>query len=333
MQKKWIFATVASLALLTSACGTTPGGGTAQTKSYSTSAYTNRMNYGTSTNNYDYEGFGYRNNAGRPTFFYGSQPNYNDYLRNGRTSAYRATPYGTTAPSSMYNPNAYSSSGYPYSGRTLTKGASLYSNESYGQSYRMNGVGIYNAYGSPNSTQSYPYYNAMNGTGAPSIYSTYNTSYGQNANTTGYAVVQRNQLRGYEKTPRVYIDRDALAQAVGQVVCSVPGIDNATVLVTDEEIFVGVKTSDKDDHSATVKARNSALSISPRYYKVYLTNDQNMTKELSHVANSSAKTASTQSTSGTTHVQTVDRLVKSFGGMTDYEKTKSMMNKTQSRTR
>lgn len=332
MQKKWIFATVASLALLTSACGTTPGGGTAKTKSYTSSAYTNR-NYGTNINNYDYDGFGYRNNVGRPSFFYGSQPNYNDYLRHGGTSAYRTTPDGTATPNSMYRANTYNRSGYPYSGRTLTKGASLYSNESYGQSYRMNGVGIYNAYGRPNSTHSYPYYNAMSGTGAPSIYSTYNTSYGQNANTTGYAVVHRNQLRGYEKTSRVYIDRDALAQAVGQVVCSVPGIDNATVLVTDEEIFVGVKTSDKDDRSATVKARNSALSIAPRYYKVYLTDDPNMTKELSHVANSSAKTASTQSTTGAAHVQTVDRLVKSFGGMTDSEKTKSMMNKTPSMTR
>ncbi|QOS97773.1 YhcN/YlaJ family sporulation lipoprotein [Brevibacterium sp. JNUCC-42] len=332
MQKKWIFATVASLALLTSACGNISGNGTAQTKSYTNSSHMNRMDYRTSTYGHDY-GFGYRNNSGRPTFFYGSAPNYNDYLKDGTTSAYRTTSYGTTTPSSMYNANPYSKSGYPYSGRSLTKGASLYSNESYGQSYRMNGVGIYNAYGNSNSTHSYPYYNAMNGTGTPSIYSTYNTSYGQNANTTGYAVVQRNQLRGYEKTSRVYIDRDALAQSVGQVVSSVPGIENATVLVTDEEIFVGVKVSDKDTRSATVKARNSALSIAPRYYKVYLTNDPKMSKELSHVASASTKTVSTHSTNGTAHSQTVDHLVKSFGGMTDYEKTKSMMNKTQSKTR
>lgn len=82
-----------------------------------------------------------------------------------------------------------------------------------------------------------------------------------------------------------YVDRNVLARAISTVVTSVPGIDRASVLVTDEDIFIGVPGV--TDVATLNKAKLSAWSMSPRWYKIYITGNKGMIDQVSAlVANS-----------------------------------------------
>lgn len=118
----------------------------------------------------------------------------------------------------------------------------------------------------------------------------------------------------------VYVDRDALARAVGNVTASCPGVQRSTVLVTDEEVFVGLNTKGSDAHTAKNQARMNAMSVSPRYYKVYVTDNPNDIQEIARVASrhSNLSHARTNETTAS-----IDALIKRMGGTTDAEQMRA----------
>lgn len=145
-------------------------------------------------------------------------------------------------------------------------------------------------------------------------------------NRAGAGVMQTSMPRfGYVQTDRqhmrtagvnnVYVDRDALAQAVGNVTSSCPGVQRSTVLVTDEEIFVGLHTAGADARTAKSQARMNALSVSPRYYKVYVTDNPNDIQEIARVAARSSNLHNAR----TNDTASIDTLIKRMGGTTDGE--------------
>jgi hypothetical protein len=74
----------------------------------------------------------------------------------------------------------------------------------------------------------------------------------------------------------VYVDRQMLASAVAGVAKQMPGVKRATVLATDNQIFVGCDTSGMTPANAQKlleKVQKGCENVSPRYYKVYTTND------------------------------------------------------------
>ncbi|WP_407649400.1 YhcN/YlaJ family sporulation lipoprotein [Brevibacillus composti] len=117
----------------------------------------------------------------------------------------------------------------------------------------------------------------------------------------------------------VYVDRQALARAVGNVAVSCPGVDRATVLVTDEEVFVGLNTQGPNARTAKNQARANALSVTPRYYKVYVTDNPQHIDEISRVAS--------RTTNGPViraeDTRQFDALVKRMGGTVDGEEMRT----------
>lgn len=94
--------------------------------------------------------------------------------------------------------------------------------------------------------------------------------------STLYQGQQANQNNG---AAGVYVDRQALASAVCGVAKQIPGVKRATVLATDNQLFVGCDTSGMTPAQAQQvleKVQKSCENVSPRYYKVYTTNDQNV---------------------------------------------------------
>ncbi|MFD2370377.1 YhcN/YlaJ family sporulation lipoprotein [Brevibacillus sp. GCM10020057] len=149
-------------------------------------------------------------------------------------------------------------------------------------------------------------------------------------NRSGAGVMQTGMPRfGYVQTDRhhvrtagvnnVYVDRDALAQAVGNVTSSCPGVQRSTVLVTDEEIFVGLHTAGADARTAKNQARMNAMSVSPRYYKVYVTDNPNDIQEIARVASRSSNLHNAR----TDDTASIDTLIKRMGGTTDGEQVRA----------
>ncbi|KZE54033.1 sporulation protein [Brevibacillus parabrevis] len=156
-------------------------------------------------------------------------------------------------------------------------------------------------------------------------------------NRAGAGIMQTGMPKmGYVQTNRasmktagaqnVYVDRDALAQAVGNVTTSCPGVQQSTVLVTDEEIFVGLNTQGADARTAKNQAKMNAQSISPRYYKVYVTDNPNDIQEIARVASRS----SNLHTARNEDAASIDTLIKRMGGVTDREQSNSMNAQTNS---
>lgn len=84
---------------------------------------------------------------------------------------------------------------------------------------------------------------------------------------------------GSPATPNVYVDRQMLASSCANAANQIPGVQQANVLTTDNHIFVGCDTSGQTPAQAAMtlkKVQKSCENVSPRYCKVYTTNDQNI---------------------------------------------------------
>lgn len=141
----------------------------------------------------------------------------------------------------------------------------------------------------------------------------------------GYAQADRNQIQT-NGLDHVYVDRDALAQAVSNVTASCPGVQRSTVLVTDEEVFVGLQSMGNDGNRVKQQARQNAMSICPRYYKVYVTDDANDIQEMIRIASRSSNVSSARDNG-----INVDSLIKRMGGKTEREEYHA--SKAASKTR
>lgn len=321
MNKRWIYGVIAGVALFTTACATTknaaPAPGTTVQKQAGTSprALTNYDRTGTTAGTYGtstVDGLG-----GTTAGTYGTRGV--DGLR-GTTGTFGTRGVdglGGTAPGTAgtYGTNRVGSNNYGLDGRD-----GYYGTMNRHATYRGTGLGGYPG------TSLNTGYNAATGTTYNPVDGTMGSIYRDRHMTTagvnqpippiGFVKMDSTHVKGMTNAAnRVYVDRNALAHAVGAVTASMPEVRSSTVLVTDEEVFVGLNTTGHDANAAKHKARMSAMSVSPRYYKVYVTDNQQMINEMTRVAHSSAgvKGAGTYSH----YDQHVDNLVRSFGGTAD----------------
>ncbi|WP_054951359.1 YhcN/YlaJ family sporulation lipoprotein [Numidum massiliense] len=80
------------------------------------------------------------------------------------------------------------------------------------------------------------------------------------------------------------VNRNALANQIGYLVTTYPQVRKSTVLVTDDRVFVGIDDIGKKLDAATVeKVRKSALAITPRYYRVHVTTDKQLHKQMTKI--------------------------------------------------
>lgn len=177
---------------------------------------------------------------------------------------------------------------------------------------------------------------------------------GQTANTPrlGFARVDRNQLQTYAaqrnegfgglfgnrgnqgnmgngnlgNLSQIYVDRDALARLVAQVTAGVPGCQSSQVLVSDEEIFVGLTPQQNQNTNTMVdQARMNAEAVAPGYYKVYCTTNQGLIDQMSRLAGTSTNV----NANGYQGDRQVEQLVRQFGGVADGDEMNRGMKSRQ----
>lgn len=106
----------------------------------------------------------------------------------------------------------------------------------------------------------------------------------KNGKNYGYATYTKRDMN-QQQASTFYVDRNVLARGVATVVTSIPGIEKANVLVTDEDVIItlsGVK-----DKTTLNQAKLSAWSLTPRYYNIYITSDENMMNTVHSLVNRS----------------------------------------------
>lgn len=349
MNKKWLIPAIAGIALIASACGnnaapnyTTPNQPTTQSTrnmtgmdglhvrnydgagrgtTFGTGAGTmNGTNYGTNTTGFGTRATGFGNYTGTGTTGTGTTgtgttgtgatgtgagmgDGFRGFGTNGGNDGFLG--FGTNGGNDGFR-------GFGMDGRNNGF-------RGFGTDGRNNN---FNAY--TNGTR--PYTAFPDGTRNQSIYQNAGTRAGMGTMGAtgngmphmGYATTDRNVLRTTNNANQVYVDRDALARAVGNVTASCPGVQRSTVLVTDEEIFVGLNTNGQNAAEAKKQARMNAMSVSPRYYKVYVTDNARDIQEITRVASRTNNTMGVRSVDG----DQLNSLIKRMGGKTDAETTK-----------
>ncbi|TKI59074.1 sporulation protein [Brevibacillus antibioticus] len=315
MKKTWLYPAIAGIALLATGCYnnaapnyTHPN----KTMSYQSAPHVRNFD-GMHVRNYDgmrstnIDGYHHTRNytgAGTTSFDGLHVRNYDGtrdglHVRNGMGltnnagNNYGAYPNGTYPHVNNYN--AYTSGMRPYNAFTDHKAG-------------MGTAGVYNAPTGTGTHHSIYQQHGVNRGGAGVMQT--------GMPRMGYAQTDRQHMRTASVT-NVYVDREALAKAVGNVTASCPGVQRSTVLVTDKEVFVGVHTQGADAHTAKKQARMNAESVSPRYYKVYVTDNPNDIQEIARVASRSSNV----STARTEDAKSIDTLVKRMGGTSHNVKT------------
>jgi hypothetical protein len=133
----------------------------------------------------------------------------------------------------------------------------------------------------------------------------------------GYCNMNRDALQANNNgVNNVFLDRDALARIVGNVTASCPGVQQSTVLVTDEECFVGLTTDGGDPSTAKSQARMNAMSVCPGYYNVYVTDNQDIINEMNRIASRGSNFA-TMGVDRTDTDRSIDALIRRMGGLPD----------------
>lgn len=77
------------------------------------------------------------------------------------------------------------------------------------------------------------------------------------------------------------IDRRKLADAISKNAVLAPTVEDVATLVTDEEVFIVYSTTSKDRNLIADQVKKSALSVVPRFYHVYVSDDPAMHKQIS----------------------------------------------------
>jgi hypothetical protein len=77
-----------------------------------------------------------------------------------------------------------------------------------------------------------------------------------------------------------YLNRQKLADMISDMVLQLPDIKDVGTLVTDEEVLIGYKTTNKDRNAAADQVKMTAFSVVPRYYHVYVTDEKGMINKI-----------------------------------------------------
>lgn len=101
-------------------------------------------------------------------------------------------------------------------------------------------------------------------------------------NAFGYVRHQKSPILGEEKlsTRTPSIDREQIADIISSLSVQLPNVNDVATLVTDDEVLVGYKTNSKDRFQTADQVKRTAISVVPRYYHVYVTDNPNMMKQL-----------------------------------------------------
>ncbi|MEC1688328.1 YhcN/YlaJ family sporulation lipoprotein [Bacillus mojavensis] len=100
----------------------------------------------------------------------------------------------------------------------------------------------------------------------------------------GYVRYQKEQIDGeQQETPAP--DREETAHIISSLTVQLPHIQDAAVLVTDQEVLVVYKTDSRNRELTADQVKKTAVSVIPRYYHVYISDNPNHMQDIKNYSN------------------------------------------------
>jgi hypothetical protein len=110
------------------------------------------------------------------------------------------------------------------------------------------------------------------------------SSLGQGQNEIGFFKYNPKHYYGKKLGPDIIIDRPLLAKHIAHLVTLLPHIEETTALVTDDHVFIGIKTKNNRLESKVIReAKRTAESITPRYFKIHVTHNKTLESKINEI--------------------------------------------------
>jgi ribosomal protein S17E len=81
------------------------------------------------------------------------------------------------------------------------------------------------------------------------------------------------------------IDREQIAHIISELSTDMPNVNDVATLVTDQEVLVSYTTDTKDRNLTADQVKRTAMSVVPRYYHVYVSDNKNLMRDVENLAN------------------------------------------------
>src|SRR5699024_8070950 len=105
----------------------------------------------------------------------------------------------------------------------------------------------------------------------------------------GYVKYSKHELNNSTaRDKQLTVDRNEMADNVSRMILHNDHFLQVATLVTDHEVLIAyLKTDEADAEKAKNIARQSAIAIIPRYYEVYVSDDDALIRDIESLHNSS----------------------------------------------
>lgn len=109
------------------------------------------------------------------------------------------------------------------------------------------------------------------------------------SNDYGYVRHQKSPVLNDQNVNNQYtaLNREQLASIISRYSTSIPNVHDVATLVTDQEVLIAYRTNTKDRNLTADQVKKTAMSIVPRYYHVYVSDNPHLIRDveaLSHMA-------------------------------------------------
>jgi len=104
---------------------------------------------------------------------------------------------------------------------------------------------------------------------------------------------------GEAAKPMKGMNKEQTADNIGQILVMLPGVEDASVLVTDQEVLIAYITNEKRDSERfeiADQVKKTAISAVPRFYHVYITDDPTLRQNIENIASMNARSSNKDTT-------------------------------------
>lgn len=107
------------------------------------------------------------------------------------------------------------------------------------------------------------------------------------SNNYGFVRHQKSPLMNDNKTNDHYaaLDREQVANIISKYSTDIPNVNDVATLVTDQEVLIAYNTDSKDRNLTADQVKKTAMSVVPRFYHVYVTDNKVLMRDVENLAN------------------------------------------------
>jgi ribosomal protein S17E len=107
------------------------------------------------------------------------------------------------------------------------------------------------------------------------------------SNNYGFVRHQKSPLMNDNTANDHYtaLDREQVANIISKFSTEIPNVNDVATLVTDQEVLIAYDTDSKNRNLTADQVKKTAMSVVPRYYHVFVTDNKVLMRDVENLAN------------------------------------------------